>query len=153
MKRLHASDGTPITVDDDTYEWAQHFIWCHIRLGMGYFVSNSFAARPKRVVYLHRLILDTTPDMVVHHLNGDSSDNRRCNMLNVTQADNIRCTVHPKAHTYFRNGIFRRADGTYRVYLRLGDYRWIYLATFATIWEARICRELVRDAHFLQSLP
>jgi hypothetical protein len=56
-------------------------------------------------VQLHRWIMKPTADMVVDHINGDTMDNRRCNLRVCTRSQNMmnsrkqRWNVYPHAKT------------------------------------------------------
>lgn len=66
-----------IALVDDEDEWITDFSWRAIprRIGPGW-----YAARGKQTEYMHRVIMDPPPGLLVHHLNEDSLDNRRENL-------------------------------------------------------------------------
>jgi len=72
----------------EPYEWYAHQHHC----------STYAAARAKirgrwRTLRMHRLIAHTPPRMITHHLNHNTLDNRRENLLNLTSKE------HTKYHT------------------------------------------------------
>jgi pathogenesis-related transcriptional factor and ERF protein len=85
--------GKSVKVDDDDYEKYNHLVW-HLS-DTGYAVRRS-----GKTVRLHRLIMDCPEGMVVDHLNGDTLDNRKCNLRICTQAENIKNHHNTKGYCY-----------------------------------------------------
>jgi hypothetical protein len=81
----------------ESHTWSKH--------SSGYLVTGIDG----KLFYLHRLLMKTKQGQVVDHINGDKSDNRRCNLRNVSQRENCvnakvgfrRCqTGAPKTSEY-----------------------------------------------------
>ena len=58
--------------------------------GVGYVAAQIRGSRPKKWVYLHRLILDAPVGTMVDHINNDRLDNRRANLRLVTNSQNMQ---------------------------------------------------------------
>lgn len=73
-------------VDDDDYERVSQYKW------------HAMANGPKTHIYaatklrMHRLIIDAPPECFVDHINGDTLDNRRCNLRLCTNSQNQQNT-------------------------------------------------------------
>lgn len=68
-----------VLIDDEDHRLLKHFNW---------FLCNGYAAAQK--VYLHRVIMDPEPGMVVDHINRNKLDNRRENLRVVTHQENLQ---------------------------------------------------------------
>lgn len=104
---LHLSDRVDCycLLDLQDYEWARAWLWCHT-YGSGSFNENGVIARPdhiyarrcvgKKTLFLHREILvravGEAPPLhtIGDHINGDTLDNRRCNLRWATRSQNAR---------------------------------------------------------------
>lgn len=76
----------PVMIDEQDLHLFIEFNWTDG--GSGYLVSEQKGTR-KRLA-LHRMIAGaTTREQVVDHINGDTYDNRRCNLRIVTFAENL----------------------------------------------------------------
>ncbi len=62
-------------------------------------------AGPNVKFYLHRVLLDAPPDMVVDHINGDGLDNRRANLRLATYAQNSRYSRRAASNTTGFKGV------------------------------------------------
>jgi hypothetical protein len=80
-RNLHA------IVDAADYEWLKEYKWyagSPNRAGQVYARRNS----SKGIVLMHRMIMNPPKGKVVDHLNGNTLDNRRCNLHICTQREN-----------------------------------------------------------------
>lgn len=107
-------------VDDEDHERAMQFKWMLARTGRG---DYPYAARQsrkseggmKRMVYLHRFILDAQQGQQVDHINGDTLDCRRSNLRLCTHAENLRNKRKPINSTNPYKGVTRSSVGTFNV--------------------------------------
>lgn len=87
MKILRLSNGQSSFVDDDVFEWAKEINWCASRSDWNTYVVN-YGETPK--AYLHRKIMHAPKGVQVHHVNGDTLDNRRENLRLASNSENCR---------------------------------------------------------------
>ncbi|MGE7139167.1 HNH endonuclease [Luteibacter sp. NPDC031894] len=90
MKVIPLTHGLEAIVDDDAPSCVFEAKWYAKKSGYdGYFyaVSKSFG---RQGVRLHRLIVGAPEGMCVDHINGDTLDNRRCNLRVCTNTENLR---------------------------------------------------------------
>ena len=59
--------------------------WYH---NAGYAVCKTLGIKPRRVLYMHRVILNAREDQEVDHANGNPLDNRRSNLRLCTHSEN-----------------------------------------------------------------
>lgn len=77
----------------DGYEKIKGHKWTASESAKG---ERVYAARYKTVngqrqkIYMHRLITNCPPGMEVHHINGNTLDNRKANLRIVSKSENIR---------------------------------------------------------------
>ena len=69
----------------------------------------------RKQVWLHRLITNCPSNMVVDHINGDTLDNRKCNLRIVTQAENATNLSSYSNNKSGYTNIYIEKDGKYRV--------------------------------------
>ena len=90
---LHLTRGYVAIVDDEDHEALSRWSWTYVPSSSA--IGSGYAARwvrtpdgSKRALYLHRHLLNASPDQVVDHINGNGLDNRRANLRLATQAQN-----------------------------------------------------------------
>jgi hypothetical protein len=77
-------------VDAEDYEWLSKYKW---HAGRPTRAGKIYARRSTHgggVILMHRMIMNPPKGMVVDHINGNTLDNRRCNLWVCTQAENIQ---------------------------------------------------------------
>jgi hypothetical protein len=75
-------------VDAADFDWLNRYTWRLIGGPQG----AVYAGRIEhgRIIYMHREIMQTPPGLVVHHINHNPVNNRRCNLHNCTTTQNGR---------------------------------------------------------------
>lgn len=86
--------------------------------------------------FLHQELLEVDPPVLVDHANGNTLDNRRCNLRLATVAQNS-CNSRTRAGTAsgLKGAHLIRKTGRWRSSIRV-DRKVIHLGTFATAQEA-----------------
>lgn len=119
--------GVTFKIDKDVYNTIKDFCWCNTELNYIYTNIN------KRKVYLHRFIMSPTDDMVVDHINHDTTDTRKCNLRVCTQQENTRNKVS--------EGVSKRCDtNRWEAYVFINNKK-IHLGYFDTKEEALDARK------------
>lgn len=87
-------------------------------------------AGPNVKFYLHRVLLDAPPGMVVDHINGDGLDNRRANLRLATVAENSRNARRALSNTTGLKGVTHHLrDGRWQAQISV-DGQIKYLGSF-----------------------
>jgi hypothetical protein len=88
-------------VDESDYEWLSKYSWqaVHTRRGLMYARRRMNGKR----VSMHRLLVDAEE---VDHINGNTLDNRRCNLRPATHAQNIRNSARKGNSGYRFKGVY-----------------------------------------------
>jgi hypothetical protein len=96
MKSIILNHGIYTIVDDDIVyqKWFLKYKWYARKRHGNYYAARTYSKRFNGtrnviVVYLHRMITNCPKGFEVHHINGDTLDNRRENLMVLT----------PKQHT------------------------------------------------------
>jgi NTP pyrophosphatase (non-canonical NTP hydrolase) len=88
MKQIELTQGEYAIVDDEDFEEMNKFKWHYAG---GYARRNKKLSSGKRgMEFLHRLVAKTPENMYTDHINGNTLDNRRSNLRNVTRSQNAK---------------------------------------------------------------
>ena len=110
MKEISLTQGKVALVDDDGYEWLNQWKWCF---------SKGYAIREKQLaggisvtIFMHRQILGLSKKDVFEsdHVNGDSLNNRRCNLRACTRSENNQNRNINKGNVSGFKGVRWRSD-------------------------------------------
>lgn len=85
MRTIPLTKNMNALVDDDDYEWLSQRKWCSSK---GYAVR--YDGQRRKMLPMHREILNAPDGMDVDHINGDRLDNRRANLRVCPHRQNIR---------------------------------------------------------------
>lgn len=97
-KRLPLGDGLYTLVDDEDYDLLSRFKWRVVKSGGG---SQSFYA--VATMRLHRLIKKCPQGLMIDHINGDTLDNRQCNLRVCTNSQNQQNTSSRGGSSKYKN--------------------------------------------------
>lgn len=99
VKEIPLTQGLVALVDDDDYEWlmklhkwhaAKYRNFCYAAYTVNRPSENMKSRQTSKKVFMHRLILNAKDGEICDHINGDTLDDRRCNLRIVTSSQNIR---------------------------------------------------------------
>lgn len=80
-------------VDPEDLPWLVHYHWFIRKSKCRYYAQRKFVVDGKEhIVRMHRQIMKCPKDMQVHHINGNTLDNRKDNMI----------IIEPKLHASLR---------------------------------------------------
>ena len=87
MKEIKLTQGKVAMIDDEDFDLISQHRWHYVA---GYSCGYAATARPcgKGNLGMHRFLVPCPLGHVVDHINGNSLDNRRCNLRVVTRAQN-----------------------------------------------------------------
>jgi hypothetical protein len=89
MKIIPLTQGKFATVDDDMYEYLNQWKW-HVNRGRNTWYACRGDGWRRKVLSMHRVIMNTPDGVLVDHINGDGLDNRKANLRNCTNTENQR---------------------------------------------------------------
>jgi hypothetical protein len=133
MALIPLTQGQQAIVDDEDYELLSRYKWqAHM---------NRSAYRPMgnvngKMVRMSRFIMQAPKGIEVDHINGNSLDNRRCNLRLATRSQNAANSRRHKDNAGRYKGVYKQTrNDTYiaRVYYQ---GRYIHLGTYSTDEEA-----------------
>lgn len=76
-------------IDDDDWDYLSAFHWSLRRSHSNWYaVRKTHIGRQTQTIFMHREIMQPRPNEDTHHINHDTLDNRRSNLVN----------LHPSAH-------------------------------------------------------
>src|SRR2546426_634502 len=130
MAEIHTRKGDRILVDDEDYTVLSAFAWC---TSNGYAMRKTPRREGHRSVRMHRQILGLSFEDPRHvdHVNGDTLDNRKCNLRICSRAENMRNMVAHKDNATGFKGVCVSKNG--RLYAQICVDRKVFnLGTFDT---------------------
>ncbi len=147
MKEIQLTQGQVALVDDHWFDFLSQWKWC-VRKARGVF----YALRSEKqsgiyvTVRMHRVIMNTPPDLECDHINHNTLDNREINLRNVTHAQN-HMNVDTRADNLLGHRGITKAGNSYRARLWIDGKR-VYDEVFKTVEDAVEKRAQVEKEHF-----
>lgn len=89
-RQIILTEGLTALIDEADYELINPYKWYANRFRCSLYACTKTTVKGrKRTLRMHRLIAKTPPSKVTHHLNHNSLDNRRSNLLNLTPQEHM----------------------------------------------------------------
>ena len=90
MKKILLTQGKFALVDDADFEWLNQWKWCLYKCGRWEYAKRR--GGDGKIIIMHRLIMGLEPGdgQQVDHIDGNRSDNRRCNLRICTNRQNAQ---------------------------------------------------------------
>jgi len=91
IARIPLQDGRFALCDPDWFDTLMNYTWYAKKsFSCWYAVRKVFYANSAFLVRMYRVIADTPAELVCHHINRNSLDNRRLNLQNMTQLEHAK---------------------------------------------------------------
>jgi hypothetical protein len=134
VKEIPLTRGMVALVDDEDYDLVSRFKWHATRSGRNYYARHRYLVchrkGPNVQLWIHRLIIKARRWQVVDHINGDTLDNRRCNLRICTATQNTKNRKPSSNNTSgFKGVTFHKRMNRYQSYIT-ADKKLIHLGTF-----------------------
>lgn len=146
MKQIPLTKGKFAIVDGDDFKILSTFNWqaCP-KKGKFYAVRmlprNGQKPRPR--IYMHASVYGAIPfSFQIDHRNGNSLDNRRCNLRIATQSQQCMNSKLRKDNMLGTKGVRAKPSGKYEARINDLNGKRIQLGTYATIKEAALAYRL-----------
>lgn len=146
MKEIKLSQGFVAKVDDEDFEYLNQFVWYVAIRGELIYATRMFGPKKKRIGYLmHRLIMNTPPNLTVDHIDHDGLNNQKYNLRNCTNQQNLMNMKHrPESRSKYIGVSFDRRQPNNPIIAHINhNGKHIYLGSFNTEEEAAIIRDKV----------
>ena len=126
-------------IDIDDYDLVKQYKW-------GF--SHNYIINYTNNIYLHRLIINASDDKYVDHIDGNTMNNRKHNLREVThQQNNMNKTNKGQGNNKRKGVSYRKDKGKWRAYIVLNN-KHISLGSFNTEEEAIKAREEAEIKYF-----
>lgn len=132
-------------VDADVYELIYKFNWCASKQGNKFYALRS---ENYKNLFLHRYIMNPPKGLMVDHINGDTLDNRRCNLRICTNAENQRNQKLKTLNTSGYKGVcWHKIRKKWMSNIKFNN-KTIYLGYFDNIIDAAIAYDTAAVKYF-----
>lgn len=90
MKEIQLTQGQVALVDDEDYEELSKYKWFAHKHRNTYYVHRNSSRKnpPRKLISMHRIVMNAQPEQQVDHINGDGLDNRKENLRFCTNSQN-----------------------------------------------------------------
>lgn len=132
MASITLNSGHTIIFDDEDWPIAMRSSWRYAKHGNKARGDKSYVGGKVdgRNVYFHRLIIGANDGHLVDHINGDTLDNRRCNLRIVNASQNMQNRVKPATGLSSRFKGVWKSGRKWGASIRHEPYKTKYLGTF-----------------------
>lgn len=154
MRTIPLIKGGEVVVDDDDFEWLQHFQWRRSPWGYAHYAANG------KTVYMHRMIMEPCEPFWVDHKNRVKLDNRKSNLRLVLPVENAWNRSRAKLSSQYQGVGFNPRQKTWRSSFgsrtgrkNLGNYKTELEAAVAYDIASKDCWGDIAQLNFPDGLP
>jgi len=125
-------------VDDEDYDYLMQWRWqAHRSNSRTYIARRTLHNWPKtKTIYMHRIIMNTSPDLQVDHIDHDGLNNQKYNLRNCTSEQNVK-NVLARGEVKYLGVNYKRDRGYVYIQSRIwSNGKSIYLGSFKTLEDA-----------------
>ena len=134
MKKIELTQNQYALVDDEDYNRLNRWKW-YARYTPG--TKSYYAQRytpmkngKRKIIYMHRIIMDTPSNMQTDHVNHDTLDNKKENLRICTSSQNgMNRTQHKKTSSKYKGVCWHKRDKKWYAHIRIND-KLTYLGAF-----------------------
>ena len=137
--KIKLKDNFETTIDVEKFEEISSYKWYLTKCDSNFYVCRYIKSGNKYIkMYLHRFLLNASKGQIVDHINGNTLDNRLCNLRLATAAENNRNSKISKSNKSGYKGIYY--NKLFKKYIAqiTVNYKGIYLGAFKTKEEAAL---------------
>jgi len=138
MKQIKLTQGKVALVDDEDYEYLNQWKWLAHKdwKSNTYYAARTVHKQKRRMILIHRVILNAPNGVQVDHINSNGLDNQKLNLRLCSRAENRRHQqLHCNNSTGYKGVHLRKRKKPYHVQIYLNN-RLIYLGCYSTVEEA-----------------
>lgn len=143
--KLQLTKGKVALIDREDYERVSEYKWHTHKGAGGYLYGGTFTKShegSRSRILLHRFINNTPDGYETDHINGDTLDNRKCNLRTVTRSENQHNSKLRSDSTSGYKGVsWHKASNKWRVRINK-DGRSVFTDYFTDIKEAALAYNL-----------
>jgi hypothetical protein len=87
---IELTQGKIALIDDEDYELVSAFTWCAHKMSNCFYATSRTSRKEgkRKLLYMHRLIMNAPKGIEVDHINGNGLDNRRSNLRLCSHKEN-----------------------------------------------------------------
>lgn len=141
ITEVYTTKGEKFIIDTDDAEKIKCSTWCKNKAG--YLIAR----KDNKNIRLHRFVLNYSGPLVVDHINGDITDNRKSNLRICTQKSNSRNTTVSKNSKLGVLGVSLTPEGKYKARIMV-NRKEIRLGHYETLEEAIEARRKAELMYF-----
>ena len=136
MKKIPLTQGYEALVDDEDYEYLSQWKWNILKNRSGNLYANRLSYengyKNRKRILMHRLLNNTPDGMDTDHINGNSLDNRKCNLRTATREQNQwNRFANKKGSSKYKGVYWHKQSSRWRASIQVKKRR-IHLGNFVT---------------------
>jgi hypothetical protein len=134
MKLIPLTRGKFVMVDDEDYEYLNQWKWYATKSHITFYAERQQRLNPgiqpqkQKNIKMHRLIMNTSQNMQVDHIDHNGLNNQKSNLRNCTLSQNARNRKARGKSKYL--GVYFYGENLFRADIRPSEHKTIHLGLF-----------------------